>query len=100
MFLTSRETVGTRKPSPNGTSYANLTKVNATDQTMIVLESQLHIVVSDQYNSSQITCFNTGSGTNVSINVNVGKTIMIKAIASYYIVCIMPEYTEYIRFSS
>ena len=82
MFLTSRETVGTRKLSPNGACFANLTKVNATDQRMIVLESQLHIVVSDRYNSSQTMCSNIGSGTDVPINFNVGKIIMIKAIDS------------------
>ena len=84
VFFRSRETVGTRKQSPNGASFANLTKINDTDQTMITLESQLHIVVSDQYNSSQIICSNTGSGIDVPINFNVGKIIMIKA--SYYIV--------------
>ena len=76
VFFISRETVGTRKQSPNGASFAILTKVNATDQRMIVLESQLHIVVSDQYNSSQITCSNIGSGTDVPVNFNVGKIII------------------------
>ena len=73
LFFTFRETIPLRKPSPNGASFANLTKVNASDQTMIMLESQLHIVVSNQYNSSQIICSNTGSGTNIPINFNVGK---------------------------
>ncbi|MCG8620371.1 MAG: hypothetical protein MJE68_00010, partial [Proteobacteria bacterium] len=61
-----RETVG--RNETNQASFANLTNVNASDQTMIMLESQLHIfMVSDQYNSSQIVCTNTGSGTSVPI---------------------------------
>ena len=77
LFFTFRETAPLTKTSPNGASSANLTKVNASDQTMIMLESQLHIVVSNEYSSSQIVCSNTGSGTNVPINFNVGKKLII-----------------------
>ncbi len=76
LFFTSGE-IRHNKTSPNGASFANLTKVNASDITMIMLESQLHIVVSGQYNLSQIICSNTGSGMNVPINFNVGKKIHI-----------------------
>ena len=72
IFFSSSEMVGRNKTSPNG-AVANLTSVNASDLTMIMLESQLHIVVSDQYNSSQIVCSSIGSGTSVPIDFNVGK---------------------------
>ena len=73
IFFSSREMVGSNKTSPNRASFANLTNINVSDLTMITLESQLHIVVSDQYNSSRIVCSNTGSGTSVPIDFNVGK---------------------------
>jgi hypothetical protein len=72
LVFTSGE-IGSNKTSPNGASFAILTKVNTSNLRMIMLESQLHIVVSDQYSSSQIICSNTGSATNVPINFNVGK---------------------------
>ena len=83
LFFVSRDPEGTRKDAPNGASFAILTMVNDSDVTMIILESQLHIVVSDQYNSSQIICSNTGSGTDVPINFNVGKNIIQTLIITY-----------------
>ena len=81
LFFSFREMVGNSKPSPNGASFANLTVVNASDLTMIILESQLHIVVSDQYNSSQIMCSNIASGRDVTLNFNVGKKLKLTIIA-------------------
>ena len=77
IFFSFRETVGSNEISPNGAGFANLTNINTSDLTMIMLESQLRIMVSDQYNSSQIVCSNTGSGTSVSINFDVGKKLII-----------------------
>lgn len=82
-----RDVVGTSDRSPNGASFANLTNVDNSDITMIVLESQLHIMVSDAYNASQIICSNTGSGTDVSINFNVGKMILSLKVHYYIAIC-------------
>ena len=67
--------VGTTRPSPNGVSIGNLTKLNNSDPAMIILESQLHFNVSDQYSTSQIMCINTANGVNATISFNVGKKL-------------------------
>jgi hypothetical protein len=73
LFFSSEDMVGTTRPSRNGASIGNLTKVNSSD--LIILESQLHFNVSDQYNTSQIICINTASGVNATITFNVGKKL-------------------------
>ena len=73
LFFASDEVVNVSRPSPNGLSIGNLTKLNKSDPAMIILESQLQFVVSDEYNSSQIICSNTANGIDVAINFNVGK---------------------------
>ena len=45
--------------------------VNSSDPVMI--ESQLHIEVLDQYNTSQIICINNARDVNVTITFSVGK---------------------------
>ena len=78
LFFSSEDMVGTSRPSHNGASIGNLTNhTNLTNldsnSTVIILESQLHFEVSDEYNSSQIICSNIASGMNVNIIFNVGK---------------------------
>ena len=74
-FSDSEDTVGTTKPSLNGASIGNLTKVNSSDP--IILESQLHFNVSDQYGTSQIICINTANGVNATKTFIVGKKTLI-----------------------
>ena len=73
LFFSSEEMLGTSKPSLNGAcfGFANLTMVNSSDPVMI--ESQLHIEVLDQYNTSQIICINNARDVNVTITFSVGK---------------------------
>ena len=76
LFFGVGERLGLTKPSPaNNASFAQLTGVNDSDTGMIVLESQLHIVVSNKYNSSEIICYNNAHGLNETINFNVGKKL-------------------------
>ena len=70
-FFYKSEDVGTTKPSLNGESVGNLTKVNSSNP--IILESQLHFNVSDQYSTSQIICINIASGVNATTVFNIGK---------------------------
>ena len=74
-FSSSEDTVGTTKPSPNGASVGNLTKVDRSDQVNIILESALQFDVSDQYSTSQIICINNANNINATINFNVGKRL-------------------------
>ena len=74
-FSDSEDMVGTTRPSPNGASIGILTKVNSSGP--IMLESQLHFNVSDQYSSSQIVCINTANGVNVTTTFIVGKKTII-----------------------
>lgn len=76
LFFTSNDVVNASKPSPNRLSTGNLTKLNVSDPAMIIIESQLQLVVSDEYNSSQIMCSNTANGIDVAINFNVGKKLL------------------------
>lgn len=72
-FSASEDAVGTTKAFRNGASIGTLTKVNLSDP--IILESQLHINVLDQYSTSQIVCINAASGVNATITFNIGKKL-------------------------
>ena len=54
IFFGSDNTVGLLKLSPNNASVANLTMVDG-----LVLESELHIMVSSKYARSTVTCLTT-----------------------------------------
>ena len=73
LFFASDESLNSSKPSPNGASIANLTMVNTSNLSMIILESQLQFYVSEEYNASQIICSNNANGVNVTISFTVGK---------------------------
>jgi hypothetical protein len=68
VFFGADNPVGLLKSSPNNASTANLTRVDG-----LVLESQLHIVVSFKYTRSSITCFNNDQRVNASISFDVGE---------------------------
>ena len=70
-FSASADMVGTTRSSLIGASIGSLTKVNSSDP--IILESQLHFNVSDQYSTSQIICISTANGVNATTTFNVGK---------------------------
>ena len=71
LSFTFEDMVGTTRPSPNGASVGNLTKVNSSNP--VILESTLQFNVSDQYSTSQIICINSAKGVNVTSDFNVGK---------------------------
>jgi hypothetical protein len=73
--------VGTIRPSLNGASIGNLTKVNSSDP--IILESQLYFNVSDEHSTSQIICINTANGVNATLTLNIGK----KLARPWYLSC-------------
>jgi hypothetical protein len=90
-FSMSEDMVGTTKPSRNGASIGNLTKVNSSDP--IILESQLYFNVSDQYSTSQIICINTANGVNATITFNIGK----KLARPWYLSCGYQMYYAWIN---
>ena len=63
---------GMEQRTPNNVSVANLTMVNG-----LMLESQLHIIVSADYPTSNVTCINHSQRVNVTIcfSVAMGKLI-------------------------
>jgi hypothetical protein len=68
LFFGADDAPGLLKPSPNNASVANLTMVDG-----LVLESELHIMVSSKYARSTVTCFNNAKRLNASISFDVGE---------------------------
>ena len=68
LFFGADNPEGLLKSSPNNVSVANLTMVDG-----LVLESELHIVVSSKYARSTVTCFNSDQRVNASISFDVGE---------------------------
>ena len=86
LFFGSEDTVGLLKHSPNNASVANLTMVDG-----LVLESELHIIVSSKYTRyrSTVTCFNNAQLVNASISFDVGEKYSLPFRYYYNIVLII-----------
>ena len=68
LFFGVDDTLGSDKRTPNNVSVANLTLVNG-----LVLETQLHITISADYPTSNVTCINDARRMSATICFNVGK---------------------------
>ena len=77
IFFGSDNTVGLLKLSPNNASVANLTMVDG-----LVLESELHIMVSSKYARSTVTCFNNAQLVNASISFDVDEKYSLPFLLS------------------
>ena len=88
--LASFNTVGYRiNSTENSNTFANLTR-KATEGGMQVLESQLHIIVSDVASTSSVTCINQASGNSSTINFQIiGKSAYYKYNQFIYIMLLL-----------
>jgi hypothetical protein len=72
LFSRANDTLGTEKRTPNDVSVATLTMVDE-----ISLESELHITVSADYPTSNVTCINVERRVSATICFSVGKRIQL-----------------------
>ena len=72
LFFGRDDVPGTEKCTPNNVSVASLSVVND-----LMLESQLHIIISADYSTSNVTCINDAQQVNATICFSVAMGELI-----------------------